>query len=227
MRPVVLAVVVHRGDAGVVQRGGDPGLGAEPVQELRVAGQLGPQDLHRDDAGQPDVVGRPDLAHPADGDPPVEPVAVGHGDRRRGRHHDAPPSAAAITARPIGAATWTRRWPRGRGRRRSPPAPRPRPAGCRRARTRRTRRAAGCSSGPSPCSAVPVFDAITRPVILPPPGVEFSDSIIRSVSRRRRRPRDRPTQRVRLGLVEHRQVGLGLLRSGAAPSCRRRWRSSR
>ena len=76
-RPVVLAVVVHRGDAGVVQRGDGAGLDPEPVQELRVARQLGAQDLHGDVAAQPDVFGLPHLAHPADGDAPVELVAVG------------------------------------------------------------------------------------------------------------------------------------------------------
>ena len=94
-----LAVVVDRGDAGVVQRGGDPGLGAEPLDEFRVAGQLGPQDLQRDDPGQPDVVGGPHLAHAADGDPVAEPVAAGQQQAGRG-HHGPPASAAAITDAP-------------------------------------------------------------------------------------------------------------------------------
>ncbi len=40
----------------------------------------------------------------------------------------------------------------------------------------------GVFFGSEPCSAVPVFEAICTPVILPPPWVRFSDPIISSVS---------------------------------------------
>ena len=75
-------------------------------EELGIVGQLGAQHLHRDAAAQPGVGGLPDLAHAADGDAAVELVAVGDVlPRGEDVHGVALPNAAAMTARPIGAAT--------------------------------------------------------------------------------------------------------------------------
>ncbi len=80
-----LAVVVHGGDAGVVERCGRASLGAEAVQELGVAAQLRLEHLHRDPAVQSGVRGVPHLTHPADRDPAIEPVAIGE-QLSRGQH---------------------------------------------------------------------------------------------------------------------------------------------
>ena len=221
-----LAVVVDRGDARVVQRRGDPGLGAEPFDELRIAGQLGPQDLQRDHPGQPDVVGGPHLAHAADRDQVVQPVAAGQQQAGRG-HHGAPGQRGGDDRPADRSRRPCRRWRPGRGRRRSRPSPRPRPSGCPRARRPRTRRAAGCSS--DRCRA------------------RRCRSWRRSPGRRCRRSRGCPSRtrsscraagrRRRSGspgpatAAESRRSPSGPAwwswRSGAAPSCRRGWRWSR
>src|SRR5699024_4673284 len=83
------AVIVHTGDTGVVQRCRGPGLGTKPVEELRVPGQFGLQDLHGDRPVEAGVVGFPDLTHPTDRDTAGEVVALGGrltgGEPRRDR----------------------------------------------------------------------------------------------------------------------------------------------
>ena len=74
VRPVVLlAPVVDRHDVGVVEGGGGPGLGPEPAQERLVVGQRRVQDLDRDAAAQPNVVGEEDV--------PDEPLPTGRRSR--------------------------------------------------------------------------------------------------------------------------------------------------
>ena len=99
-----LAVVVDAGDAGVVEHGDRAGLGAEPLDELGVGRELGLEHLDGDLAAEPGVQALPHLAHAAGGDEPLQPVAVGqrHSDARA---HDPSRSAAAMVARPIGAAS--------------------------------------------------------------------------------------------------------------------------
>ena len=103
-RAVVLAVVVHRGDPGVVERRDGTGLDAEPVQELRVVGQLGAQHLDRDVPPEPDVLGLPHLAHAADGDAPVQLVAAG--DPVAGGEHSHRPPPAAVGVADVRKATF-------------------------------------------------------------------------------------------------------------------------
>ena len=67
-------------------------------------GVLGLEHLDRDAAAQAGVDAFPDLTHAAGGDQPLQPVAAGqrHSDARA---HEPSRSAAAMVARPIGAAT--------------------------------------------------------------------------------------------------------------------------
>ena len=74
-----LAEVEDRGHVGVDQRGGVAGLGLEPGAEGRVVGGLLLEDLHRDLAVEHGVLGAPDLAHPAGGDPAGERVPLASG----------------------------------------------------------------------------------------------------------------------------------------------------
>jgi hypothetical protein len=60
-----LAVVVQDGDVRVGQPGRQAGLGAEPGQEDRVAGELALEHLDRDLAAEHPVLPAPDLAHAA------------------------------------------------------------------------------------------------------------------------------------------------------------------
>ena len=101
---VGLAVVVHAGDAGVVEHRDGACLGAEPFDELGVLRILGLEHLDRDAAAQAGVDAFPHLAHAAGGDQSLQPVAT----RQRysdARTHEPSRSAAAMVARPIGAAT--------------------------------------------------------------------------------------------------------------------------
>src|SRR5690606_7394906 len=169
VRALVLAVVVHRRDARVVQRGDGARLDAEAVQELRVVAQLRAQHLDRDAAAQPGVGGFPDLAHAADGDAALEQVAVVDLLTRGEDGHRSRPNAARITARPIGAATVP---PVAARLLRSPPdSTSTATATCGSSAganaTYQTCGATACGLGP--CSAVPVFAAICTPVILPLP----------------------------------------------------------
>ena len=99
-----LAVVVDAGDAGVVQHGDGARLGAEPLDELGVRRELRLEHLDGDLAAEAGVRRLPDLAHAARGDESLKTVAVGqrHSDARA---HDPSRSAAAMVARPIGAAS--------------------------------------------------------------------------------------------------------------------------
>jgi len=72
----VLAGVVDRHDARVVERRGGLGLTAEPGLEGLVPGQVVAQGLHRDDAVETDIAGPEHLGHAAAPDDPVELVAA-------------------------------------------------------------------------------------------------------------------------------------------------------
>ena len=74
--PVVLADVVDRADVRMVQRRGGAGLALEALQRLPGRGELGRQELERDLAAQPRVLGLVDDAHAAAADP-VEDAVVG------------------------------------------------------------------------------------------------------------------------------------------------------
>ena len=65
---VGLAGLEDRDDVGVVHRGRGPGFPDEPLPERLVPGQSGRQDLERDPAVQPDVVGPVDHGHAAPAD---------------------------------------------------------------------------------------------------------------------------------------------------------------
>ena len=60
-----LADVVHREDAGMVQRGGGAGFLLEPSQPVRIGGELGRQHLDRDVAAEPRVAGPVNPPHAA------------------------------------------------------------------------------------------------------------------------------------------------------------------
>jgi hypothetical protein len=68
----VLAGVVDRHDARVVERRGGLRLAAEPGLERLVTRQVVAERLHRDDAVETDVAGPVDLGHAAAPDDPVE-----------------------------------------------------------------------------------------------------------------------------------------------------------
>ena len=189
----------------MVQRGRDPRLGAESLHELRVVGQLWPQDLHGHGAAEPPVVGDPDLAHAADGDAPREAVPAGQ-LHAWGDHHGPPASAAAITERPIGAAT------------REPVASRPwSPPFSTSTATATCGSSAGANAtyqacggvffGSAPCSAVPVLEAMTRSEMLPAPGVSRSELDHHLLERVRHGDRDRLAHRLGRVLGQHGQVG--------------------
>ena len=98
---VLLAVVEDVGDALVVDERGVAGLGAEALEEARVAHVLVLEDLDGDGAAD-DVVGRlPHLAHAADGDPRLQLVAAAEGHTLRRSHLS---STASMTFFAIGAA---------------------------------------------------------------------------------------------------------------------------
>ena len=92
--PVVLAEVVHDGDAGVLQRGRRLGLPPQPGDQRRVAGQLRQQDLDRHLPVQPLVEGRPHFAHAAPAQPFLQPVPSPQ--QRPGPDHSTSPSCAAF-----------------------------------------------------------------------------------------------------------------------------------
>src|SRR5690606_34430088 len=176
-----LAVVVHRGDARVVERGRGACLGAEPVQELGVPGQLGLEDLHRHRPVQPGVRGLPHLTHTADRDARVQAVSVGEQQACGGRHW--PSSNAAVSVRrPISEAS-------------APPVAARSPCfpplstitatatfGSSYGANAVYHACGGVCFGFAPCSAVPVFEAIFRWEYGPAPSVFCSDLIIMSRS---------------------------------------------
>ena len=71
----LLAPVVDADDVGVVEVGGGLGLPAEALDERRVGGELGEQDLDRDRAVEQLVTREEHLGHAAAGDRAVELVA--------------------------------------------------------------------------------------------------------------------------------------------------------
>ena len=96
---VLLAVVVHLGDAAVLQRRGEPRLGAEPHPEALVGDVLLLEHLDRDRPAE-ELVGRlPDLAHATGGQTLVKAVSVAENE---GSAHDWP--TARTMSRAIGAA---------------------------------------------------------------------------------------------------------------------------
>ncbi len=58
---LVLAPVVDPADVGMAEGGDDLGLGPEPPQEGRVAGQTGMKDLDGDPSPEADIVGHVDV----------------------------------------------------------------------------------------------------------------------------------------------------------------------
>ena len=139
---VGLAVVVDAGDARVVEHRGGARLGAEPLDELGVRGELGLEHLDRDAAAQPAVDGLPHLAHAAGGDQPLQPVAAGQ--RHTNARAHGPSLQRGGDRRPARSARRARRRSR-TGR--SPPfstSTATATLGPARARTRCTTRAAGC-----------------------------------------------------------------------------------
>ena len=83
---VLLAVVEDVGDALVVDERGVAGLGAEALEEARVAQVLVFEDLDGDGAPDDEVGRLPHLAHAADGDPRVAVGTAAEGDPLRGSH---------------------------------------------------------------------------------------------------------------------------------------------
>ena len=77
-RPGLLAVVVDIGDAGVLEQGGMPCLGAEATQERLVPGVLLLQDLDRDSAAKDLIGSLPDFPHSTDGDAFGQLVPIAH-----------------------------------------------------------------------------------------------------------------------------------------------------
>ena len=84
--PVVLTRVVDRHHVRMVEGGGDAGLAAEPLPELRVVGQLRVDDLHGHGAVQRELVGLVDHAHPAAAGHGVDPQAADDGADVGGDH---------------------------------------------------------------------------------------------------------------------------------------------
>ena len=82
VRAVLLAPVVDRDDVGVVQVGRGLRLAPEPLDERRVAGELGREHLERDRAVEQLVAGQVHLGHAAPGDARDDLVAVGEDGRR-------------------------------------------------------------------------------------------------------------------------------------------------
>ena len=80
-----LTVVVHPGDGRVRQGTGVPGLGPEPFLHLRVASELGPEQLDRYRPRQDGVFRTPDLADPAGRDLAFQAVPA---SQQRVRWHD-------------------------------------------------------------------------------------------------------------------------------------------
>ena len=85
-----LAEVVHRGDAGVLQRARVPGLGAEPLARALVRPR--PQQLEGHGSLEHQVGGAPDLGRPAPCQLRLEPVAPGDRRRRHAFTARAPPT---------------------------------------------------------------------------------------------------------------------------------------
>ncbi len=87
VRAVLLTPVVDADDVGMVEGRRAVRLATEAFDEARVAGELGEQDLHRDEPVEDLVAGEVDVGHPAPGDGPFDRVTVREGvfDRRHRR----------------------------------------------------------------------------------------------------------------------------------------------
>jgi hypothetical protein len=72
---VDLSRVVDRDDIGVLQRGGQLGLGQKALTEKRILGQLGGDQLDREGALQAQVIGPIDDPHPAAARERLDPIA--------------------------------------------------------------------------------------------------------------------------------------------------------
>ncbi len=70
-----LAGVVDGDDVRVVDRGGQPRLAQEPLAEALVLGELGGEDLQRDQPLEREIVGAVDDSHPAAADQRLDSVA--------------------------------------------------------------------------------------------------------------------------------------------------------
>ena len=62
---LVIPNVVNRADVGVIQRGRGAGLTLKPFSGLRVLGEIIRQELHRNSASQPKILGLVDHSHAA------------------------------------------------------------------------------------------------------------------------------------------------------------------
>ncbi len=102
---VGLARVVDRDDVRVVEAGGDLGLADEALPERVIIGELGTEDLQRDLAAQPDVLGQVDDRHPTAADHPHHAMPRELGSRPADRSY-------AVHGRRGGIGE--RRLPRGR-----------------------------------------------------------------------------------------------------------------
>ena len=83
---VLLSRLVDRDDVRMVERSGDPRLPQEALTETLVLGELGRDDLERDLAAEPLLVGTVNRAHASAADERLDSVA---GDRRPGRQQRA------------------------------------------------------------------------------------------------------------------------------------------
>src|SRR5690606_28568850 len=170
-----LAVVIRLGDVRVREARGVARLGAEALEEARVARELLAQHLDGHVPREGDVVRDPHLAHAAHGDLALEAVAAVEGDADRGLHESI---TARMIARAIGAAT------------RPPVASEPsEPPRSTSTATATSGLSAGakpvnhaCGSSPAACWAVPVLPATSTPLICAAcPEPERTTSIIISV----------------------------------------------
>ena len=100
-RAGLLAVVEDARDSFVVHEGGVAGLGAEALQEARVAHVLVFEDLDGDRPPDDVVGGLPHFTHTADGDSRIEFVAAAESHTLCRSHR---PSTASMTFFAIGAA---------------------------------------------------------------------------------------------------------------------------
>ena len=87
--PVRFAGIEQRQQVGVLQVGGDPDLGQEPLG-AEDRGEFGPQHLERDLPLVLQILGQVDRGHPAGAEFPLDPVAVGEGRGELGEHGSSP-----------------------------------------------------------------------------------------------------------------------------------------
>jgi len=78
---LVLADVVNRADVRVVERRGHARLASEPIERLRVGGEIRGQELQRDLAAQADVFGAVHHAHAARAEPLQDLVVTDQGTK--------------------------------------------------------------------------------------------------------------------------------------------------